>query len=99
MTIEEFRETDWYKERPKVIQEAIDILPPTKLYSLNGRQCYIISYGEPEKEEDKVTVTVQKTGIGGPLAEVGLGELDTNQVFGIELTDLTEWPADAKSPT
>ena len=38
-----------------------------------------------------VTVTVQKTGVGGTMAEMGLGNLDTNKVFGVKLTDLEEW--------
>lgn len=90
MHLRELKQTDWYKERPALIQKAINLLPPTKLYRLNGKQCQIISYEEGEKSDD-VTVTVQKTGVGGVLVKMGLGALDTNQVFGVKLTDLEEW--------
>lgn len=91
MTLEELQETDWYKERPDIIKNAIIKCPPIDLYSLNSRQCQIIAYSEPELENDEVTVRVQKTGIGGPMAEMGLGMLDTNQVFGVKLSDLELW--------
>lgn len=94
MGLQELKQTDWYKERPKVIQEAIDLLPPTKMYRFKNskKQCQLISFEEPEsKKLDDVTVTVQKTGVGGVMDEMGLGSLDTNQVFGVKLTDLEEW--------
>lgn len=94
MTLEELKETDWFKERPLVIQQAIEKLPPTQLYKFkgSGKQCQIYSFEEPEsgKLED-VTVTVHKTGIGGAMAAMGLGELDTNGVFGVKLDDLEPW--------
>lgn len=94
MTLEELKKEDWYKERPDVIKQAIEILPPIRLYKFknSGKQCYIRSFEEPEsgKLED-VTVTVQKTGVGGALANAGLAMLDTNAVFGLSLTDLEPW--------
>lgn len=94
MTLEELKQHDWYKSRSLLIQQAIEILPPTKLYKFknNGKQCYIQSFEEPEsgKLED-VTVTVQKTGVGGAMAEMGMGVLDTNAVFGLNLYDLKPW--------
>lgn len=91
MNLEELKITDWYKERPTVIQQAIDLLPPIDLlrFKESKKECYIISYAEPESSllED-VTVTVQKTGNGGPMAKMGLGMLDTNQVFGVKINDL-----------
>ena len=94
MELQELKQTDWYKERPAIIQNAIDLLPPTKLYKFkeSGKQCQLISFEEPNsKKLNDVTVTVQKTGIGGVMDEIGLGSLDTNQVFGVKLTDLEEW--------
>ena len=91
MTLEELKTTDWYKERPEVIQKAINLLPPIDLlrFKNSKKECYIISYSEPESGLlDEVTVTVQKTGNGGLLAEAGLGILDTNQVFGVKINDL-----------
>lgn len=89
--LERLKESDWYKERPQLIKAAIEIAPPTQYYKLkfNSKQCFIVSYDEPESQllED-VTVTVQKTGVGGAMASMGLGQLDTNQVFGVKLTDL-----------
>jgi hypothetical protein len=89
--LEELRKTDWYKDRPPCIQQAIELRPPVMVYSLNGKGCHIISYEEPEsgKLED-VTVTVQKNGIG---EEQGLGPeynaaIHTNAVFGVKLEDL-----------
>ena len=94
MELQELKRTDWYKERPKIIQEAIGVLLPTKLYKFkdSGKQCELISFEEPEsgKIED-VTCTVQKTGVGGLMEEMGFGSLDTNQVFGVKINDLEEW--------
>lgn len=91
MTLEELKQTDWYKERPEIIQQAICKLPPIQLYKFkdSGKQCQIYSFEEPEsgKFED-VTCTVKKTGIGGVMAKIGLGVLDTNSVFGVPLDDL-----------
>ena len=94
MELKELQETDWYKERPEVIRQAIDKLPPIVLYKFkdSGKQCQIISYEEPESSKlEDVTCTVQKTGIGGAMAEMGLGSLDTNRVFGVHLDNLEEW--------
>lgn len=94
MNLKELKQTAWYSRRPKVIQEAINLLPPMKLYKFkdSGKQCHLISYEEPEsgKIED-LTVTVQKTGVGGVLEEIGLSELDTNQVFDVKINNLEEW--------
>lgn len=89
--LQALKQTDWYKERPTIIQQAIDLLPPTKMYRFKDskKQCHLVSYDEPNTNElDDVTVTVQKTGVGGIL---GLGELDINKVFGVKLADLEEW--------
>lgn len=91
MTLDELKETGWYKERPEIIKQAIDLLPPIRLYKFkdSGKQCQIYSYSEPESNKlEDVTVTVYKTGIGGVLANMGLGSLDTNGVFGVPLNDL-----------
>lgn len=91
MTLEELQQDEWYLSRPKSIRDAIDLVPPIHLYKFktSGKCCHIISYEEP-KEGDKVTITVQKTGEGGALAELGLGVLDTNRVFGVALTDIEQ---------
>ncbi len=94
MTLQELKETDWFKDRPKVIQDAIEILPPIQLYKFknSGKQCHIHSFEEPESGNvEDVTVTVQKTGVGGAMAKMGLGQLDTNGVFGVKLHDLEVW--------
>lgn len=91
MTLEELQQDDWYKERPECVQRVVDIIPPIRLYKFknSGKQCYIVSYEESHsgKMED-VTFTVQKTGIGGAMAEMGMGHLDTNAVFGLKPDDL-----------
>lgn len=94
MTLEELKQSDWYKERPEVIQQAVNTLPPIHYYRVKetGKQCYIVSYEEPESGQvEDVTVTVQKTGKGGYMEKLGLGVLDTNQVFGYKLDDLEIW--------
>jgi len=94
MNLEDFKQTDWYKERPDVIKEAINLLDPTILYKFkdSGKQCHIQSYHEPDsgKVED-VTVTVMKTGVGGVMAEMGLGAIDQYGVFGVKMDDLEPW--------
>ena len=62
ITFEEFKKTDWYKERPALIKEVIEKYPPTQYYDLRGQKCCISSYEEPisNKIED-VTCTVHKT--------------------------------------
>jgi len=94
MTLEELKQTEWYQGKPEVIKQAIELLPPIHLYKFkdSGKQCYIISIEEPDsgKIED-ITFTVQKTGIGGPMAEMGLGELDIHDVFGVKISDLEPW--------
>lgn len=97
MTLQELKESDWYISRPDIIKEAINLLPPICLYKFkdSGKQCFIYSYEEPESNKvEDVTVTVQKTGVGGSLAEMGLGKIDTNQVFGVKLQDLIKWEDD-----
>lgn len=94
MTLEELKQTGWYNERPEVIKQAICKLPPVQYYKIKstGQQCKIYSYDEPEngKIED-VTCTVQKTGVGGILGEMGLGTFNTGRVFGFKLDDLEPW--------
>lgn len=93
-TIEELRETDWYKSRPDIIKAAIEEKNPMVLYKFknSGKQCHIHSYDEPTDDEPQVvTVTVQKTGKGGYLDSLGMGHLDTNKVFGVKLDDLELW--------
>lgn len=94
MTPQELQQTEWYKERPEIIRQAIDKLPPIQLYRFkeSGKQCYIVSFEEHESGKVKdVTCTVQKTGIGGTMAEMGMGELDKNVVFGVNIDDLEVW--------
>lgn len=99
MTLEEFKQTDWYQERPEVIQKAIDIIPPTELYRFKDSQkeCQIIGYTEPKKgsNPEDVTLIVQKTGEGGPLASMSktlAAAIDRNPVFGVAITDLEVVP-------
>jgi hypothetical protein len=92
-TIERLRKTKWYKTRPEIIQQAVELLPPMGLYKFKdtGKQCVIIGYSEPKNGKFKdVTVTVQKTGVGGVLNECGdFSFLDKGwNVFGVKLTDL-----------
>lgn len=94
MTLKELKQTQWYLERPNLIKQTINKLPPIYLYKLkeSGKQCQIISFEEPESGKlEEVTCTVQKTGIGGAMSEMGLGTLDDNEIFGVELNSLEIW--------
>lgn len=103
-TLEDFKNQvrEWYEERPQIIKDAIEVLPPICMYKIKatGSQCYIVAYSEPEEGTEQilenVTVRVQKTGKGGPMFDMGLGELDTNGVFGLHLTDLEPWEDEHK---
>ena len=77
---------DWLKDRPECIKQAALEKPPGQKYSLYGKECYIISYEEPESgRTEDVTVTVQKTGRGKGMTQF------TNKVFGVKLGDLIPW--------
>ena len=95
MKLKELKESEWFQQRPEVIQQAIDKRPPTQLYKFkdSGKQCGIISYEEPEKGKlEDVTCTVVKTGKGGPLEVIGLSIIDKDeQVFDVSLDDLEVW--------
>lgn len=89
MTLEEFKETEWYKERPDIIKQVIEKIPPIQLYQFknSGHQCVIYCYDEPEsgKVED-ITVKVDKTGAGSLFPEV-----NKYRVFGVKPDDLEPW--------
>lgn len=82
-TIEEVTKSEWFKTRPKEIQQVILEYPPTQYYALNEKQCYIHSYSEG----DPITVTIYKT--GRSLTPQLLPQ--TNGVFGVDPKDLTSW--------
>lgn len=93
----ELHESEWYKTRPAIIKEALRLWPADRLYRFinSKKHCYIISYEEPSSGRlQDLTVTVQKIGHGGHLAAVGLGHIDTNQVFGVSPKDLELVPDD-----
>ena len=94
-TIEKLRKTKWYKTRPIAIQKVIELFPPMGLYKFKdiGKQCVIISYDEPKDKSKEITLTVQKTGVGGILNERGhFSFLDKGwNVFGVKLTDIELW--------
>lgn len=90
MKLDELKSTDWYKERPNVIKQAIEKKSPTETYVYGKyKQCFIYSYEEPEsgKLED-VTCTIEFTGKGGILEGTNLEDLDKYQVYGVKLDDL-----------
>lgn len=91
-SLEELKASDWYQTRPDSIKAAIEKTPPTKMYRFKDSQkeCYIIGYTEPSEPDGETTLIVQKTGRGGAISEMGLGALDTNQVFDVNPEDLEE---------
>lgn len=79
----------WKATLPPSVLPLIAKLPPNKVYKFinSGKHCYMISY------EENGTVTVEKTGHGGGLAQISKGlalAIDTNQVFGVSPDDLIE---------
>lgn len=88
MTLKELKDTDWYKERPAIIKEAIDSWPPIVKYKIkhSGHQCVIVGYTEPDENCNEVTAIVQKTGIGSPFPEMNM-----YQVFGVKKNELEMW--------
>ncbi len=94
MSVQEEEYKKWYSTRPLIIQQMLDKFPPDVYYKIKstGSQCYIHSIEEPKSGlfED-ITFTVYKTGKGGALDSMGLGELDTNGVFGLTQEDLEIW--------
>jgi hypothetical protein len=80
MTLQELKETDWYKERPELIKQAMEILPPIQQYRFKDSKeiCFIVSIKEPESNKlEDVTLTVQKIGQGGvKVFEVHLNDLE-----------------------
>lgn len=86
----EVKNDPWFAERPENIKKAIIALPPTIKYRFKDskKECVLIAYQGPTETQPEVTVTVQKTGEGGALSDLGLGAIDTNKVFGVKLTDL-----------
>ena len=87
VTLEEIQASDWYKNRPKIIQKAIDKRPPgIYIVKETGHSCILLSYEEPESEKfEDVTVTVQiTTGLFAP-----------RNVFGYKLEDVN--PSTVKS--
>lgn len=90
--LQELHASDWYKELPEKVKVAVDQYPPIKFYRFKDskKQFYIFSFEEPENEDGEITITVQKIGIGGAMAEMGMGPLDTNMVFGVSLKDIED---------
>lgn len=89
--LSEIKESEWYKDRPQCIKQAIEIRPPVMLYSLNEKGCSILSYEEPESGRvEDVTVTVQKNGLveGESFGPAYNQAIHTNRVFGVKLEDL-----------
>ena len=87
LTLQEILDSEWYKTRPLIIQQAIANYPPIYNYKMkSGKECIIYSYSEPESGlYEDITVTITKTGIGGGMTAF----LDVGQgVFGVKLTDL-----------
>lgn len=90
--LEYLKKSEWFKSKPPIVRDAICKMPPFKMYKIkdSGKQCCILSYDEP-LDGSAVTLKVMKTGIGGAMASMGLGCIDKNIIFGIELDDLDVW--------
>lgn len=57
------QDTDWYKERPPLIQQKIDAYPPDRLYrqKSTGRIVYLYSYEEGDDGQcEMCTITITK---------------------------------------
>lgn len=62
LTLEQLKQTEWFKERPEVIQKTICKFMPTNLYKFieTDEDCRIIGYTEYEGElEEDVTFIIE----------------------------------------
>ena len=86
----------WFLELPENVKEVVRRFPPIFLYRFKDtkKQFYIVSFNEedPDDPNGKITLKVQKIGIGGVLSQLGLGKLDRNEVFGVELDSIERVP-------
>ena len=84
MTVEELKESDWYKERPQIIKDLIDKVNPYLFHKLHGDIVAVEAFNE------NGTIRIVKTGYGGVMEEMGLGMLNRGMgVFGVHPEDLT----------
>lgn len=84
LTLEEFKATGWFKERPQIIKDLIVKVDPTVLQRIKstGEIVQTVAFYEDG------TIRVQKLGIGGPLDHI-IGPLKTGWgVFGLKPEDL-----------
>lgn len=79
----------WRDSLPPSVQGIVDDYPPIHVYRFkkSQKQFIIKSYGL-DSDTGELTCTIQKTGQGGAMASMGLGSLDTNQVFGVKFDDI-----------
>jgi len=81
---EKLKKSDWYKNRPKLVQEKFDEYPPYNTYQLNGKNVFLYSLDE-NKDGSVSTCTVNIVEEANPG-----GLLFGRRVFGVALSDLTD---------
>lgn len=86
--LEQLKRSEWYMNLPAPVKQAVDQMPPTQLYNMDGDEVRIIGYNQNADYPKEITLTVEKTGFGGFFKELGAPELDHVRVTNIELDDL-----------
>lgn len=84
LTLEEFKATDWFKERPQMIKDLIIKVDPTVLQRIKSTKEIVQAVAFYEDG----TIRVQKLGIGGPIDDIiGFTKRGWG-VFGLKPEDL-----------
>lgn len=48
MNYEDFRETEWFKSRPPIVQKAFFIWRIGNVYQVQGKNCYLLGFTETD---------------------------------------------------
>lgn len=79
------QDTDWYKARPLLIQQKIDLYPPDRLYRMKSTQQIVYLYSYEENDDGLCeTCTITITRKFNPTCVLD------RRVFGVRLDDLEE---------
>lgn len=84
----------WYLQLPEIVKKVVEEYPPVYIYRFKNtkKQFFIERIEEPLDKNEPITFVIQKIGKGGLIAEMGMGLLDTNKVFGVKPEDIERVP-------
>ena len=55
--MEEFYNSDWFKSRPKDIQELLRVYPPMSKFEVKGEIWYLLGFGEHKDREPSAIIS------------------------------------------